>query len=490
MRPVRLLGCALAVAALMLGGQPARSAPLADPGDPPQLRRDGRWLVDQHGRVVLVHGMNLVWKHAPYVPPDSPEGFTDADAEWLAEHGFNGARIGTLWAGLQPDGPGALDASYVQRWQRVMDDLAERGIWMQLDFHQDQWNEVYDGAGMPDWATHRPASYALLPPVNAPFPLGYWMPEQSTFWDELWRGRHGTLDAWAAAWRLTAEHWRDQPYSMGYDLMNEPWAGLEAMTACLALGCPEHYERELQPAMTQALQAIRAVDPDNVVWFEPQQLSGGRGTSTSFTAVAGEDQLGLSWHNYCPQVFFESMGLPGQDVEQCAAYNESIHGLRAAEAERMRAVGLMSEFAATDNVRAIEIDTAAADRHLAGWMHWAYKGWGDPTTADPAQGLFHDDADLASTKPKVRALVRSYPQATCGTPRSLSFDPATGAFDYTYVAGQCGGQPTEVFVSPLHYPHGYDVQVDGGAPAGTAAHHRLLVRAAPGAEVRVRITAR
>jgi Glycoside hydrolase family 5 C-terminal domain len=91
----------------------------------------------------------------------------------------------------------------------------------------------------------------------------------------------------------------------------------------------------------------------------------------------------------------------------------------------------MSEFGATDNLTALAIDTAVADRHFTGWMHWAYKTWRDPTTADQAQGLFLDDADLASAKPaKLRTLVRTYPQATAGTPLALSFDPATGAFSY------------------------------------------------------------
>lgn len=476
------------VACLIAGLVPVVAAPAGASSPVPQLRRDGRWLVDQDGRVVLVHGVNLVWKLGSYVPPDEPAGFTSADAAWLAEHGFNGARIGTLWAGVTPTEPDRVDARYLAQWQRVMDDLAANQIWMQLDFHQDQWNEVYGGEGVPDWAVHRPAPYDLAPPLTPPFPLGYWTPEQSTVWDEFWAGRHGLIDAWAGAWRAVAAHWRGQPYLMGYDLLNEPWAGLE-WPECLFDGCPTTYERELQPAMTTALRAIREADPSGIVWFEPQQLAGGRGTPTYFTAIAGEEQLGFSWHNYCPQVFFESQGIPGQDVEECQAYADGINRTALDQGDRMKAVGLMSEFGATDNERALEIDTEVADRHFTSWMYWAYKVWNDPTTADTAQGLFHDDADLASGKPKLRSLVRTYPQATCGTPASLSFDPRTGDFAYTYEAGSCHGRPTDVFISPLHYPRGFDLAVDGGT-ARPARDNHLLVDAVAGAEVTVRVTPR
>jgi hypothetical protein len=490
---VKIVLASLLVVFAGLTGLPLASAqPVATSAvaatDVPQLHKQGRWLVDQHGRIVLVHGMNLVWKRAPYVPPDSAAGFTEADAEWLADHGFNGARIGTLWTGVTPTSPDAVDTTYLDKWQRVMDDLAERGIWMQFDFHQDQWNEVYGGEGAPAWAVKRPLPWSLLPPVTPPFPLGYWTPEQSVVWDNFWADRHGLLTAWANAWRSVAAHWRDQPYSMGYDLLNEPWSGLE-WEVCLLNGCPGHYTRELQPAMTKALRAIREVDSDSIVWFEPQQLVGGRGTPTNFTAVPGEDQLGYSWHNYCPQVFFESFGIPFQNAENCAPYTERMNVQALEQGERMNAVGMLTEFGATDNEKAIELDLAATDRHFTSWMHWAYKRWDDPTTADTAQGLFTDDADLSTTKPKVKLLVRTYPQATCGTPKSLSFDPHTGAFDYTYVAGSCGGQPTEIFVSPLHYQDGRVIDVDGGTLAGTASHNRVLVRAAPGSEVTVTVRA-
>ncbi len=155
---------------------------------------------------------------------------------------------------------------------------------------------------------------------------------------------------------------------------------------------------------------------------------------------------------------------------------------------------------ATDNIRAVEIDAAVADRNLMGWTHWAYKQWQDPTTADDAQGMFHDDTDFSSVKTdKLRVLVRTYAQATAGTPLAMDFDAATGAFSYRYRSNAIDA-PTEIFVSPLHYPRGYDVRVTGGhwAPgtggrievrpdvAGAGGHgadHRTLTRE-PNAAVR------
>jgi hypothetical protein len=440
----------------LVAGAPRTSATV------PQLRREGRWLVDPQGRFVIVHGLNLVYKRKPYVPPDGPTGFTRKDAAWLARHGFNAARVGTLWAGLTPQAPGQADPAYLDRWQRVLDLLARKRIWIQLDMHQDQWHEQYGGEGVPDWAAVRQPPYSLAPPVVTPFPTGYWTPEVSAMFDDFWANRRGLLDGWLAAWRVAATRWERQPYLMGYDLLNEPWMGAEWPT-CLQAGCPESYPSELQPAMEAGLRTVRAVDPDNIVWWEPQQFAGGQAVDTFFTAPAGEDQLGLSWHNYCPDVFLESQGIPGGDVENCRAYADGRQAHALDQAERMHAVPMMSEWGATDNVAAIRIDAASADRHLMGWTHWAYKFWNDPTTADGDQGLFTDDTDLTSVKrAKVRVLVRTYAQAVAGTPLVMRFRPGTGRFWFRYRPDRSVTAPTRIFVSPLHYPHGFTVAVEHG----------------------------
>ncbi len=469
----------------------AQSSPVASSrrARPPQLRRQGRWLVDQHGRVVILHGLNLVYKRKPYVPPNSVHGFRAADARWLARHGFNGARIGTLWAGITPEAPGRRDPAYLAKWQRIMDLLAKRGIWMQLDVHQDQWHEAYGGEGVPDWALIRPAPFNAAPPVTAPFPMGYWTPETSTVFDDFWADRHGLLAGWVAAWKIAARTWRHQPYLMGYDLLNEPWPGREWAT-CLADGCERFYDQELQPALELALAGIRTVDRDNIVWWEPQQFAGGQPLETYFEKVPGERQLGFSWHSYCPDVFLESQGIPGGDTENCRSFAEGRQRHALDQARRMNAVPLMSEWGATDNRRAIRIDAEVADRHLMGWTHWAYKFWNDPTTADQSQGLFRDDTRFKTVKTgKLRTLVRTYAQATAGTPLRMRFNPDSGRFDYRYRPDRTIKAPTEIFVSPLHYRHGYRVKVTH-ARIVQRTKRSLSVRATSRRPVRVRVLAR
>ncbi|MCW2796696.1 cellulase family glycosylhydrolase [Nocardioides sp.] len=466
-----------------------RGATSSSTGVAPQLRRKGRWLVDPEGRVVIVHGLNLVYKRKPYAPPDSRTGFRPADALWLARHGFNGARVGTLWAGLTPDRSGVADPAYLKKWQRVIDLLARQKIWMQLDMHQDQWHETYGGEGVPDWAVHRPAPYNLLPPVTAPFPTGYWLPELSTLFDNFWANKDGLLGDWVAAWKVAVKRWSDQPYLMGYDLLNEPWMGLEWPT-CLTSGCLPSYAAELQPAMERATRAIRKLDGRNIVWWEPQQFAGGQAVDTAFTPMRGERQLGFSWHSYCPDVFLESQGIPGGDTENCWGFAKGRQRHALQQSRRMNAVPMMSEWGATDNVRAIHIDADVADQFLMGWTHWAYKFWNDPTTADNSQGLFRDDRKFTSAKKaKVRTLVRTYAQATAGTPLKMSFDTRSGAFRFSYRPDRRITAPTEIFVSPLHYPHGYRVVVQHGRVVSRSKRH-LSIRSISGQVVTVRVVRR
>jgi endoglycosylceramidase len=462
----------------------ACEAPIVSPDATPRLQREGRWLIDHHNRVVISHGVNLVWKLTPYFPPNSPEGFTAADADWLVEHGFNTARIGTLWIGVSPTAPGQIDHDYLVAWDRIVQLLAERGIWILFDFHQDMLGEIYQGEGVPEWGIPSGISTSLLGSPALGFPFNYFTPQVSEAFDKLWAEQGQIWQGYSAAWQAVASKWANQNYSMGYDLLNEPWAGLEWPTCIVPeVGCPAA-DREIQPFFEHAITAIRSVDSQNMVWIEPQLLAGGTGTPTGFTAIAGESQLGYSVHNYCPLTALlqaAELGLPIPDVlpDTCEGFEAKVFEQARITSERIAAVELVTEFGASDDPVLLNRVANLADSHLTGWQYWAYKNWSDPTTQSQesgAQGLFVDDGDLNSAKlDKLKELERGYPQATAGIPLALSFDSVTGDFHYRYQIRPATAD-TQIYLPKLHYPNGYSVEVSGATVSSVANANLLMLK--------------
>jgi endoglycosylceramidase len=491
------LGLGALAVLFSLAGCSGNGSPASETSSPsqntsvPQLRREGRWMVDEKDRVVLLHGVNAVWKLAPYHPPDEPAGFTAADADWLREHGFNTVRLGTLFAGVMPQ-QGVIDPAYLAGVDRVVQLLASRGIWVMLDFHQDMYSERYQGEGFPGWAVYDDG----IPHLNDfGFPGNYFTPECSRAFDNLWANHNGLWDFYRGAWIAVAAKWKNQSYLMGYDLINEPWPGTDFATCANPLGCPLHDDRELQALQSHVLAGIRTVDPHNIVWFEPNLVfNSGAKTGLGLITPLSDANLGFSWHKYClPAALLHAQGFT--DVPACEQYHQIVNDNAEEAIARMGATTLITEFGASDDIPDLEQVTRQADAQLTGWQYWHYKGWMDPTSEDPTgagQSLFASDADLASAKPgKLRVLERSYPQYTAGIPLELTFDPGSAEFHYRYAPRPAGG-PTEVYLPvALHYPDGYTVEISGARIASGAGTSRLVLENLPGAaEVSLGITRR
>src|SRR4051794_349612 len=77
------------------------------------LSVEGGRLVDDAGRTVVLHGLNVVYKVPPYVPNGSSErtSFDADDAARLESWGFNSIRLGVSWKALMPQ-PGQVDSAY------------------------------------------------------------------------------------------------------------------------------------------------------------------------------------------------------------------------------------------------------------------------------------------------------------------------------------------------------------------------------------------
>ena len=64
------------------------------------------------GRVVILHGINMVYKVPPYRP--SAIGFGADDAAFLRRYGFNTVRLGVIYKGGRAPSPGRYDDAYLR----------------------------------------------------------------------------------------------------------------------------------------------------------------------------------------------------------------------------------------------------------------------------------------------------------------------------------------------------------------------------------------
>jgi endoglycosylceramidase len=443
------------------------------------LRRQGPYLVDGDNRVVILHGVNAVWKLAPYYPPATATGFTAADADFLAANGFNVVRLGVLFAGVMPQ-PGVIDQNYLDQIDRVVQLLAAKQIWVLLDFHQDMYNEKFQGEGFPDWAV---PSQILPNDAKYGFPLNEFLSlALNGVYDRLWADDNALWAQYQNMVAAVATRWSGQPYLLGYDLINEPWPGTLWAT-CFEIDCPV-FDAILRTFQQSALAGVRTADTAHIAFFEPQQLFD-FGAPSRMAAV-DDAALGLSWHTYCSAELLSSSGLP--DLPDCLISEPRSFGNAAAQVAQLGAASLLTEFGASDDLEDIGRVTTLADQHLTGWVYWAYKKFEDPTGGSN-ESLFSNDGDLTTLKlPKANLLIRPYPQAIAGTPLALSFDTSSKAFSFSYTPG-AGTAPTVIFVPALQYPNGYQVSVQGGTVLSAAGATLLQISNTPGAtQVLVKLT--
>ena len=165
---VLLIAAAGSAAAKPLSSQAAPQAPLG---------QAGRWITDRSGRVVILHGLNMVNKRPPYQP--GAVGFGADDAAFLRRNGFNTIRLGLIYKAVEPQ-PGRYATGYLRTERSIERTLARRGVFSLVDFHQDLYNEKFGGEGWPDWAvlddgqpaeplTGFPGSYITSPGLNRSF---------------------------------------------------------------------------------------------------------------------------------------------------------------------------------------------------------------------------------------------------------------------------------------------------------------------------------
>ena len=137
-----------------------------------QIRFDGCWFKDEHGRTLHLRGVNLGGStkvpHTPNGSTRNREGFFDhrnvsfvgkpfpleeADEHFsrLKMWGLTFLRFLVTWEAIEHAGPGLYDEEYLDYVYTVVKKAAEYDIHLFIDPHQDVWSRFSGGDGAPGW---------------------------------------------------------------------------------------------------------------------------------------------------------------------------------------------------------------------------------------------------------------------------------------------------------------------------------------------------
>ena len=189
-------------------------------------------LVDESGREVFFHGVNVVSKQPPYHPKVTgfgPYTFSEIDLKLLRELGLNTIRLGMMMPGYVPK-RGVYNETYLAVIEHIVSTAAKYGIYTLLDMHQDVLSRKICGEGLPDWIINtkgaRPFPYPLTDVQNA-FKINpvtgypytedcsrfewtdyYFTDATAKAFQNLYDNVDGLRDAWGEFWKKTATAFR------------------------------------------------------------------------------------------------------------------------------------------------------------------------------------------------------------------------------------------------------------------------------------------
>lgn len=447
----------LALVAAGCGSSGEAPTPLPVPSPPV----DARWITDAGGRVLILRGMNMSGS-AKSDPLRSPN-LTDADIERVSHHwGFNFARYLVLWDALEPEA-GKIDTAYIDRIATDVKRLGDAGMKVMLDMHQDVYAAKFCCDGAPAWAIRDDGEPFEL---QKTWSFNYFQPAATRAFDNFWDAAGPNKDLqehYAGIWKALATRFAKDPNVIGYDFINEPYAGsdfdgLEALSRTTPEdgGKSKTFdETKLGPFYQRMIDAIRTVDKDHWVFVEPRYGAPGNG-SPSFLPVlkdprSGEGRVVLAPHLYSTSG--EAFGYVEGDPT--VSYWEAE---RTKERAAQRGPLVIGEWWAYSWTQPYAKPFAEgildmADRMGIGWAYWSY-GAGGPETAH----LYSEDG---TDNPAADVVVRPYPRVIAGEPGVWSFDATARVLDLTFdqKAGVSGA--TEIFIPEARtYPKGWSLSVD------------------------------
>ncbi len=268
---------------------------------------DGLHFKDDHGRVVMLRGVNLGGSNKlPVAPPASthirhkfydhrtvsfvgrPFPAAEADEHFarLRHWGFNCLRFLVTWEAIEHAGPGIYDLIYLDYVQKMVAKAGEYGFFVFIDPHQDVWSRWTGGDGAPGWTLeavgmdltklHATGAAFLHQEHGDPCPTMRWTTNYgklgtATMFTLFFAGQDlapQTKIEGVSAQEYLQSHYinaikqvalrvKDMPHVLGYDTLNEPssgWIGVADLHQPAGI-----VQQGASPTPWQAMQAAAGI---------------------------------------------------------------------------------------------------------------------------------------------------------------------------------------------------------------------------------------
>ncbi|NNM67049.1 MAG: cellulase family glycosylhydrolase [Spirochaetales bacterium] len=174
-------------------------------------------------------------------------------------------------------------------------------------------------------------------------------------------------------WEILAEHYKDDPRVVGYDVLNEPVVPME---------CPQDV---LFRFYRDTLESIRKKDPDKVVWIE------GNYWGTTFQGLkelSKENQVAFSFHFY-PRYTVEKLGEHWSEKDVADPLSKQVHFLKEELGTPLWCGETGSRWSSDSigsQLKMVEPVLKVFQENQVSWSLWSWKDVG-------AMGLFRPAAD-------------------------------------------------------------------------------------------------
>ncbi|MGG2936735.1 cellulase family glycosylhydrolase [Bacillus pacificus] len=338
---------------------------------------------------------------------------------------------------------------YLDKVAERVDWYKKQGIHVMLDMHQDLYSEFIlntgTGNGAPKWAVY---TDGLPAKKQSPWPLTYLQPGVMRAFDHFWNiyGKHPELqEHYSNMWRYVASKFVHNDAIIGYDIMNEPFGGIQPW--------PIFEMNSLSSMYQKTINKIREVDQKNWIFYEPQAFGVNQGLASTLSTL-NDPRLGEQRLAYIPHLYplLTESDLPYTGITKMIVKNtiQQWSENRKKEASHYQTPIVLGEFqissakpGASEYVNDV-IDMISSIG--SGYAYWEnYKG-------------FWEDTDNINNL--IGRLARPYPRAIGGQPIYWNFDINTNIFEVKWRTQNHVSGPTELFISPKYYPNGWEIQTD------------------------------